>query len=55
MLRLRFGLDGQPCHSLSQVGEVLDVSKERIRQIQQGALAKLRGLAAGVPYCEAVG
>jgi RNA polymerase primary sigma factor len=55
VLQLRFGLDGQPCHSLSQVSERLDVSKERIRQIQEGALAKLRGLAKGGLYCEAVG
>jgi RNA polymerase primary sigma factor len=55
VLRLRFGLDGQPCHSLSQVSEVLDVSKERVRQIQQAALAKLRGFAEGGPCCEAVG
>jgi RNA polymerase primary sigma factor len=45
VLRLRFGLDGGECHSLSEVSRVLDVSKERIRQIQDAALAKLRGLA----------
>jgi RNA polymerase primary sigma factor len=55
VLRLRFGLDGQPCHSLSQVGERLEVSKERIRQIQQAALAKLRGLAEDGLDCEAAG
>ena len=55
VLRLRFGLDGQPCHSLSQVGERLEVSKERIRQIQQAALAKLRGLAEDGLDCEAIG
>ena len=38
VLRLRFGLDGQECQSLSQVSQVLDVSKERIRQIQDAAL-----------------
>jgi len=46
VLKLRFGLDGEPRHSLSQVGKALDVSKERIRQIQQRALEKLR-IAAG--------
>src|SRR5262245_29383192 len=42
VLKLRFGLDGQPRHSLSQVSEVLAVSNERVRQIQERALEKLR-------------
>jgi RNA polymerase primary sigma factor len=55
VLQLRFGLGGKPCHSLSQVSEVLDVSKERIRQIQEAALAKLRILAKSKLCCEAAG
>jgi RNA polymerase primary sigma factor len=42
VLAYRFGLGGSPCLSLSQVGEVLDVSKERVRQIQDAALKVLR-------------
>ncbi len=53
VIQLRFGLAGKECHSLSQVSEVLDVSKERVRQIQESALAKLRSLARGKAYCEA--
>lgn len=53
VLQLRFGLGGKECHSLSQVSEVLDVSKERIRQIQEGALQKLRTMARGKACCEA--
>jgi RNA polymerase primary sigma factor len=45
VLQMRFGLGGQPRHSLSQVSEVLSVSKERIRQIQDRALEKLRDFA----------
>lgn len=45
VLSLRFGLGGQPGLSLSQVGKVLDVSKERVRQLQERALAKLRDTA----------
>ncbi|KAJ3063522.1 hypothetical protein HK102_008450, partial [Quaeritorhiza haematococci] len=45
VVQLRFGLDGRECHSLSQVSQILDVSKERIRQIQDAPLAKLRELA----------
>lgn len=56
VLRLRFGLDGEECRSLSQVSAVLDVSKERIRQIQDAALAKLRKLAQEERVCcEAAG
>jgi RNA polymerase primary sigma factor len=45
VLSLRFGLGGQPRLSLSQVGRVLEVSKERVRQIQDRALEKLRAAA----------
>lgn len=54
VIQLRYGLGGQECHSLSQVSEVLDVSKERIRQIQESALQKLRSLAEEKVTCEAV-
>jgi RNA polymerase sigma factor (sigma-70 family) len=42
VLRLRFGLSGEHRHSLVQVGEILGVSKERVRQIQERSLQKLR-------------
>ena len=42
VLELRFGLGGQERLSLSQVGKALSVSKERVRQIQDRALEKLR-------------
>ena len=42
VLSYRFGLGGSPRLSLSQVGKVLDVSKERVRQIQNAALEMLR-------------
>ncbi len=45
VLSLRFGLGGQERLSLSQVGRVLNVSKERVRQIQDRALDKLRIMA----------
>lgn len=46
VLALRFGLGGKPKLSLSQVGKVLEVSKERVRQIQDRALQKLRAVAS---------
>lgn len=45
VLQLRFGLGGRRKLSLSQVGKVLAVSKERVRQIQDRAIRRLRELA----------
>jgi RNA polymerase primary sigma factor len=42
VLQLRYGLHGQQPLSLGDIGKVLRVSKERIRQIEEGAMAKLR-------------
>ncbi len=42
ILRLRFGLDGNEGHTLREIGDVYSLSRERIRQIQQRALDKLR-------------
>ena len=38
----RFGIDGNPSRTLLDVGTNLGYSKERIRQIECGALAKMR-------------
>ena len=42
VLRLRFGLDDGKDRTLEQVGEVMGVTRERIRQIERKALNKLR-------------
>jgi len=42
ILRLRFGIDGQPTQTLKNIGKLFLVSKERIRQIEQKAIGKLR-------------
>jgi RNA polymerase primary sigma factor len=42
ILRLRFGLDGQPAETLEKIGRIFNVSKERIRQIEKKALRKLK-------------
>ncbi|MBV5260591.1 RNA polymerase sigma factor, RpoD/SigA family [Synechococcus moorigangaii CMS01] len=48
VLALRFGLrDGQP-HTLAKIGEYLSISRERVRQIEREALAKLRKRKAEV-------
>ena len=45
VLDLRFGLTGNGTHSLRQIGHLLRISKERVRQIQNRALEKLRATA----------
>ena len=42
VLSLRFGLDQEKCLTLKQIGERIGVSRERVRQIQEKALEKLR-------------
>jgi RNA polymerase primary sigma factor len=42
ILRYRFGLDGGGEKTLEQVGQEFGVTRERIRQIQNGAMLKLR-------------
>jgi RNA polymerase primary sigma factor len=39
---LRFGLDGSEPRTLSDVGKMFNLTRERVRQIEGRALAKLR-------------
>ncbi len=41
VLRMRFGLDGEPERTLKEIGECLGLTRERVRQIESEALAKL--------------
>jgi RNA polymerase primary sigma factor len=48
VLKLRFGLAGDPPQSLVEVGNELGVTSERARQLEVTALDKLRTLAPGL-------
>ena len=42
VLRKRFGMSSNETYTLEEVGDEIEVTRERIRQIQQKALMKLR-------------
>ena len=42
VLILRFGLDGDSARTLEEIGQGLDITRERVRQIQANAIRKLR-------------
>jgi len=42
ILRLRFGIGGVSSHTLEEVGQKFQLTRERIRQIEAKALGKLR-------------
>jgi RNA polymerase primary sigma factor len=49
VLELRFGLAGQERLTLAEIGRLLDVSRERVRQVELKALRKLRNLTRRDP------
>ena len=44
VLRMRFGLEGNERHTLAEIGRLMEVSRERVRQVELKALRKLRNL-----------
>ncbi|MBE6986331.1 MAG: RNA polymerase sigma factor RpoD/SigA [Ruminococcaceae bacterium] len=48
VLRLHFGMEDGTCHSFESIGNILGVSKERARQIEQKAMEKLQMLGQSV-------
>jgi RNA polymerase primary sigma factor len=48
VVTLRFGLDGEKPKTLEEVGELLGITRERVRQLETRALRELRQIAPGL-------
>ncbi len=46
IIRLRFGLDGESPRTLEEVGRVFGISRERVRQLQNASLIRMRRVMA---------
>ncbi len=44
IIKLRFGLSGDGPYTLEETGKLLGITRERVRQIQEKAIEKLRGI-----------
>lgn len=49
VLRTRLGLDGSPSATLDDIGKRLGVTRERVRQLEQKAIAEMVRLVPSVP------
>ena len=49
VLKMRFGLEGQERHTLAEIGRLMQVSRERVRQVELKALRKLRNITRRLP------
>ena len=51
VVRLRFGLDDGTARNRAEIGRMLEISRERVRQLERDALERLRGAAehSGTP------
>lgn len=54
ILRFRFGIGEPSTYTLEEIGKRFGISRERVRQIEQKALEKLRSLPTAMVICEVV-
>jgi RNA polymerase primary sigma factor len=42
VIKLAFGLNGQQAHTLEEIGEIYNLTRERVRQIKEKAIRRLK-------------
>ena len=52
IIQLRYGLAGEGPYTLEETGRLLGITRERVRQIQERALSKMRNFRAINELCE---
>ncbi len=52
ILRLRYGLGGREKHTLAAIGDIFAITRERVRQIELGALRKLQASSSATPLSD---
>ena len=55
ILRLYFGLEDQPPLNLKEIGERFNLTRERIRQIKETALERLRHMSRSTSFRKYLG
>jgi len=54
IIQLRFGLDGEGPFTLEETGKMLGITRERVRQIQEKAMSKLRNITRIQDYHKSI-
>ncbi|HGY5546023.1 MAG: sigma factor-like helix-turn-helix DNA-binding protein, partial [Prochlorococcus sp.] len=47
-LRMRYGMDGQEPMNLTGIGRILDISRDRVRNLERHGLSGLRQLSSTI-------